>query len=152
MTMTTPALTPWGNDASLPHLLPVTELTTPVARTTRLAVRLAYSPRQAHRALTRATTTHLWSGCSSYALLPDDGGIVVWAIPCGGFADPEATYLGTILFAPSREEGGRPGVAIEVVGLIVAPPYSLADLLAHVTALFGAPASPFLGRPHGYRH
>jgi hypothetical protein len=92
--------------------------------------------------------THPSSVCSSYDLLPDGQGIVVWAVPCSGFADPEATHLGTILLAPAAAiDGCTARHQSEIVGLLVVPPYSVADLLAHVQALFGVQMGPIREQP-----
>jgi hypothetical protein len=110
---------------------------------TRVPVHCAVSAAQALRAWSRVLAAHPPTGCSSYDLLPDDRGIVVWAIPCHGFADPEATHLGTILLAPAAaRDDGILGHQSEIVGLLVAPPYSVAELLAHVQALFGVQVGP----------
>jgi hypothetical protein len=105
---------------------------------TRVPLHCTVSATQARRAWSKVLAAHPPTGCSSYDLLPDDRGIVVWAVPCHGFADPEATHLGTILFAPATAgDTCVKGHHSEIAGLLVAPPYSVADLLAHVQALFG---------------
>ena len=123
-------------------------LSLPVAHMTRVPLRCTISTAQALRAWSKVLAAHPPTGCSSYDLLPDETGIVVWAVPCHGFADPEATHLGTILLAPPpATDTSTVGSQSEIVGLLVAPPYSVADLLAHVRALFGVQVGPVTDQP-----
>ena len=111
----------------------------PVARPTRMTVCLVFGPGQTRHALARATTPHPRTGRASYDLLPEGEGIVLWSTPAMGWWDPSADHVGTILFDPAHRLWHPDGNGAVISALLVCPPYSLADVLAYVSALFGEP-------------
>jgi hypothetical protein len=122
---------------ALPVSLPLASA--PVSRAARVPVRLVFGAERVQQVLASATTPHPRTGRTAYDLLPGGDGLVVWSTPSVGWWDPTVDHVGTILFdtADVLWRGDR-GDAV-VSGLLVCPPYSLADLLAHVRALFGEP-------------